>query len=145
MDVDLFTQTPAAAAGELARLGRRSGAAPAAPAVAAGDPQRPTAPGQAVLATWRALIDGSTLAVDEPALAGTARPALARVNAATAERLGLVEGQPATVRTLRGAITLPVALTDLPDGVVWLPGNSGDSRVRALLGAGHGDLVEVTA
>ena len=80
-----------------------------------------------------------------PALAGTARPAHVRTNAATAERLGLVEGAPATVRTTRGMITLPVALADLPDGVVWLPGNSGDSRVRALLGAGHGDLVEVTA
>ncbi|GAA3246345.1 NADH-quinone oxidoreductase subunit G [Pseudonocardia petroleophila] len=145
MDVDLFTQTPAAAGGELDRLGRRSGAAPAAPTAAPGEPKRPTSPGQAVLATWRQLIDRASLSVDEPALAGTARPALVRVNAATAERLGLTEGAPATVRTARGMITLPVALTDLPDGVVWLPGNSGDSRVRALLGAGHGDLVEVTA
>jgi NADH-quinone oxidoreductase subunit G len=82
--------------------------------------------------------------VDEPALAGTARPAYVRLNAATAERLGVTEGAPATVRTDRGAITLPVALADLPDGVVWLPGNSGDSRVRTVLGAGHGDLVGVT-
>ena len=36
-------------------------------------------------------------------------------------------------------------LADLPDGVVWLPAKSGDSRVRAVLGAGHGDLVGVTA
>jgi NADH-quinone oxidoreductase subunit G len=28
---------------------------------------------------------------------------------------------------------------------VWLPGNSGDSRVRTFLGVGHGDLVGVTA
>ena len=28
------------------------------------------------------------------------------------------------MRTERGAITLPLALADLPDGVVWLPGNS---------------------
>ena len=82
---------------------------------------------------------------DEPHLAGTARPALVRVNAATAARLGLTAGAPATVRTERGAITLPVALADLPDGVVWLPGNSGESRVRAVLGVGHGDLVGVTA
>ena len=47
---------------------------------------RPRTPGfgQAVLATWRQLIDESSLAVDEPHLAGTARPALVRVNAATA-------------------------------------------------------------
>ncbi len=83
-----------------------------------------------MLASWRQLIDACSLAVDEPALAGTARPPLVRTNAATAERLGLVEGEPATVRTERGAITLPLALADLPDGVVWLPGNSPGSRVR---------------
>ena len=35
-------------------------------------------------------------------------------------------------------------LTDLPDGVVWLPGNSGSSTVRRTLGAGHGAVVTVT-
>ncbi|GAA1286304.1 NADH-quinone oxidoreductase subunit G [Pseudonocardia aurantiaca] len=144
MDVDLFTQTPAAAAGELDRLGLRAGAAPAAPTVPAVEPLRPGF-GQAVLATWRQLVDDASLAVDEPALAGTARPAYVRINAATATVLGLTEGESATVRTASGAITLPVALADLPDGVVWLPGKSGDSRVRAVLGAGHGDLVGVTA
>ncbi|MHA6792607.1 NADH-quinone oxidoreductase subunit G [Pseudonocardia bannensis] len=144
MDSDLFTQTPAAAAGEFARLGGYGGAAPPGPGVAAGEARRP-AFAQAVLATWRQLVDESTLAVDEPALAGTARPAFVRMNAATAERLGVTEGRPAAVRTDRGAITLPVALADLPDGVVWLPANSAGSRVRATLGAGHGDVVGVTA
>jgi NADH-quinone oxidoreductase subunit G len=144
MDVDLFTQTPSAASGELARLGRWAGAAPSAPSVPAGAPLRPGF-GQAVLASWRQLIDGSTLTIDEPALAGTARPAYVRLNAATAGRLGVAEGGQATVRTDRGKITLTVAFVDLPDGVVWLPGNSGESRVRAVLGAGHGDLVGVTA
>jgi NADH-quinone oxidoreductase subunit G len=144
MDVDLFTQTPAAAAGEFGRLGYASLPVPAAPAEPAGPFPRPGY-GQAVLATWRQLIDDSTLAVDEPALAGTARPAYVRTNAATAERLGLTEGAPATVRTARGEVTLPLALADLPDGVVWLPGRSGDSHVRSRLGAGHGDLVGVTA
>jgi NADH-quinone oxidoreductase subunit G len=113
--------------------------------VAPGEPLRPAIAGQAVLATWRSLLDASTLAVGEDALAGTARPLFVRVNAATAERLGIVEGAPATVRTPQGAITLPVALADLPDGVVWLPANSGGSRVRPVLGVGHGDLVEVVA
>jgi NADH-quinone oxidoreductase subunit G len=144
MDVDLFTQTPAAAAGELARLGVHGGVAPSAPAVAPVEPLRP-AFGQAVLATWRQLLDDASLAVDEPALAGTARPAYLRCNLATAERLGLVVGAPATVHTERGAITLPLVIADLPDGVVWLPANSPGSHVRAALGAGHGDLVGVTA
>jgi NADH-quinone oxidoreductase subunit G len=143
MDADLFTQTPAAAAGELTRLGTAPRTA-AVPTVAASEQSIPGF-GQAVLATWRQLVDAASLSVDEPALAGTARTAVVRVNAATAERLGLVEGEPATVRTERGAITLPVALADLPDGVVWVPGNAENSRVRATLGAGHGDLVGVSA
>ena len=161
MDADLFTQTPAAAAGQLARLGGTVFTRPAdsassagfhppairsaaAPTVTASLPAVPSF-GQAVLATWRQLVDASTLSVDEPALAGTARAAVVRVNAATAERLGLTEGETATVRTERGAITLPVVLADLPDGVVWLPANAENSRVRASLGAGHGDLVGVSA
>ncbi|MDN5857344.1 MAG: NADH-quinone oxidoreductase subunit G [Pseudonocardia sp.] len=143
MDSDLFTQTPAAAAGDFARLGTVARTA-SRPTVAASKHAVPGF-GQAVLATWRQLIDAASLSVDEPALAGTARESRVRVNAATAERLGLVEGEPATVRTERGAITLPVAFADLPDGVVWLPGNAENSRVRATLGAGHGDLVGVTS
>jgi NADH-quinone oxidoreductase subunit G len=141
MDVDLFTQTPAAAAGELDRLGsHRPGTA--APSRAPGEARRPGY-GQAVLATSRQLVDDASLAIDEPALAGTARRPYVKVNAATAERLGLVEGDDAAVRTDRGTITLPVSLTDLPDGVVWLPTCSPGSHVRPTLGAGHGDLVGV--
>jgi NADH-quinone oxidoreductase subunit G len=144
MDVDLFTQTPAAAAAELERLGRHVGSAPG-PSVAPTEPLRPKVVGQAVLATWRQLLDESSLAVDEPALAGTARPAHLRCNPATAQRLGLTAGAPATVRTERGSITLPLVIADLPDGVVWLPANSPGSRVRSTLGVGHGDLVGVSA
>ena len=143
MDVDIFTQTPAAAAGELARLGAgaRTASAPEVPAAPVPRPDY----GQAVLATWRQLIDVGSLTIDEPALDGTARPARARTNAATAERLALVPGEPVTVRSEQGAITLPLELADLPDGVVWLPGNSPGSRVRSELGVGHGDLVGVQA
>ncbi|RZT88493.1 NADH dehydrogenase subunit G [Pseudonocardia sediminis] len=142
MDHDLFTQTPSAAWGELERLGGR-GPSGAAVSAAAGEPARP-AFGQAVLATSRQLIDDATLAEDEPALAGTARRAYARVNPATAERLGLAEGADAVVRSDRGALTLPVALADLPDGVVWVPTCSPGSHVRPTLGVGHGDLVGVS-
>ena len=82
--------------------------------------------------------------MDEPALAGTARRAYVRVNPATAERLGLAEGTDAVVRSDRGALTLPVALADLPDGVVWVPTCSPGSHVRPTLGVGHGDLVGVS-
>jgi NADH-quinone oxidoreductase subunit G len=155
MDIDLFTQTSAAAAAELARVGLVGAARPSTPiaangraangGTANGHTAATPADGQAVLATWRQLLDISSLAVDEPHLAGTARAPEARVNPATAARLGLTEGGAAVVATEHGAISLPVQLADLPDGVVWLPANSPGSRVRATLGAGHGDLVTVTA
>jgi NADH-quinone oxidoreductase subunit G len=141
MDVDLFTQTPKAAAGDLAKLPTvlRKAALPVAVAAAAAS----VGEGQAVLATWRQLLDNGSLQSDEPHLAGTQRPAVVRLNAETATRLG-VNGT-ATVKTEHGSITLPVEHADLPDGVVWLPANSGPSKVRRVLRAGHGDVVSVTA
>lgn len=153
MDVDLFVQTPAAAAAQLAALGGgpvsgESGHGRSehsrAPSPGEGHLEGHPSEGQAVLASWRQLIDESSLAVDEPHLAGTAREPRLLVNAHTAAGFGLTEGEPGTVATDRGAITLPVAFADLPDGVVWVPGRSPGSRVRATLGAGHGALVTVT-
>src|SRR6185369_10204913 len=90
------------------------------------------------------MLDNGRLQDGEPNLAGTARPAVARLSAETAAELGATDGTEVTVRTERGAITLPLAVADLPDGVVWLPGNSGSSTVRRTLGAGHGAVVTVT-
>jgi len=136
MDVDLFTQTPVAAAGELARLGTvpRSRAAPTVAAAVA----RVAGAGQAVLATWRQLLDDGALQASEDALAGTRRPMLARMSAATAERLGVSDGQTVALATENGAITVAVALADVVEGVVWVPGGCG-------LDAAHGDLVTVAA
>ncbi|WP_020668550.1 NADH-quinone oxidoreductase subunit G [Amycolatopsis nigrescens] len=138
MDTDLFTQSPQAAAGELARLlNAGTGRSPfnAAKVATAASPGE----GQAVLATWRQLLDDGSLQDEEPHLAGTARPAVARLSEKTANGHRSV-----TVSTERGAITLPVEVTDLPDGVVWLPGNSAGSNIRVALGAGHGSLVSLT-
>jgi NADH-quinone oxidoreductase subunit G len=146
MDVDIFTQTPAAAGAELRRIGPATGASRSGPSARAERRERPApGAGQAVLATWRQLLGESSLLVDEPHLAGTARPAETRVNAATAERLGLTEGEIAVVSTGLGSVSLPVRLADLPDGVVWIPAHAPGSRVGRTLGAGHGELVTVTA
>lgn len=144
MDVDLFTQTPGAAAGELARLGRWAGQRPAGPQRTA--PAPPQVGGdQVLLATWRQLLDNGSLQEGEPNLAGTARRAVARLSAATAAEVGVAFGKPVTVATKRGSITLPTEQAELPDGVVWLPGNSGPSTVRRSLAAGHGSIVRLTA
>jgi NADH-quinone oxidoreductase subunit G len=97
-----------------------------------------------VLASWRQLLDNGSLQDGEPNLAGTARPAVARLNAGTAAALGVTDGGAVRVGTERGAVTLPAEVADLPDGVVWLPGNSGPATLRRSLAAGHGAVVTVT-
>jgi NADH-quinone oxidoreductase subunit G len=143
MDADLFTQTPAAAAADLARLGSHTGARVPGPGVPAPVPPRPGA-GQVVLATWRRLLDNGSLQDGEPYLAGTARPVTALLSPATASDLGVRPGDTVTVATERGAVSVPAASADLPEGVVWLPGNSGPATVRRSLGVGHGAIVTVT-
>ena len=57
----------------------------------------------------------------------------------------MADGDPVTVATERGAITLPALLTDMVEGVVWVPTNSPGSKLRRTLGAVEGALVEVSA
>jgi NADH-quinone oxidoreductase subunit G len=38
-------------------------------------------------------------------------------------------------------VTVPLEVTDMAEGVVWLPTNSPGAAVRADLGAGHGSRV----
>jgi NADH-quinone oxidoreductase subunit G len=105
-------------------------------------PERP-GPGRALLATWHNLLDAGRLQDGEPNLAGTAPASVARMSAATAAEAGTSDGDKVTVATSRGAITLPVEITDMPDRVVWLPANSAGSAVRRQLAAGHGSLVSI--
>ncbi len=80
----------------------------------------------------------------EPHLAGTAHRAVARLSAPTAAEIGAGDGDPVTVSTTRGALTLPLVVTDLPDHVVWLPTNSAQCAVRATLGADSGAVVSIS-
>jgi NADH-quinone oxidoreductase subunit G len=113
---------------------------PSAPSVA---PAAPPAPerGQALLATWPELIDAGRMQDGDEHLAGTAKPARALLNAATAAEVGVVDGGTVSVATDRGTLVLPVVIEALPDRVVWLPTNARDCAVRATLGAGSGDMV----
>jgi NADH-quinone oxidoreductase subunit G len=141
MDVHLGLPNAAAARAELAALGAWKGARPAAPAVLSAPSVTTASAADVRLATWAQLIDAGRLQDGEPYLAGTARPVVARVSAATAAAAGLADGDKVTVATATGAVTVPLDVTDMADGVVWLPTNSSGSAVRADLGAGHGTRV----
>ena len=81
----------------------------------------------------------------EPHLAGTARPAVARLSPATAAEIGAADGDLVTVGTTRGAITLPLEITDMPDRVVWLPLNSLGSQVTPTLRRRSARVVDIAA
>ncbi len=102
-------------------------------------------PGQAVLSTWRMLLDAGRMQDGEPHLAGTARVPVARLSAATAAEIGAAEGEPMTVSSDRGAVTLPLVVTEMPDRVVWLPLRSVGSEVNAELRVGNGAVVSIAA
>jgi NADH-quinone oxidoreductase subunit G len=146
MGADLRLPTPEAARAELAALGV---ARP--PVEGAGlDVQPPPGPAPvegetAVLASWRQLLDVGTLQRDEPELSGTARPPVARLGAEAAQRLRLTDGDRLTVSGATGSISLPVRITPMPDGVVWLPMRSPGSEIRTDLGTGPGGVVRLSA
>ena len=136
MDVHLGLPDAAAARRELTMLTQSAALSPATSrsartrAAGAGRRLSPGASGsgQALLATWHNLLDAGRMQDGEPNLAGTARPAVARMSAATAAEAGTADGGKVTVATGHGAITVPVEIADMPDRVVWLPTNSAGSR-----------------
>ncbi len=129
---------------ELVGLGRWQGPREALPARSAPRKPRVTA-GKAILASWRQLLDLGKSQQGEPALAGTARPALVRLSAVTAAGIGAGEGDLVAVSGPRGDVTLPLAITEMADGVVWVPGNSAGSQITLTLGAEPGQLVGISA
>jgi NADH-quinone oxidoreductase subunit G len=159
MDVHLGLPDAAAARAELAGLGTWRGARPEPPMVTEAWPAAPPARHfagagelEVRLATWRQLLDSGRMQDGVPALAGTARPVVARMSAATAAEAGLADGDKVTVATDRGAVTVPVEIVPTADHVVWLPaaglpqgdpfpGQEVGSTIRAVLGAGHGATV----
>jgi NADH-quinone oxidoreductase subunit G len=76
------------------------------------------------LATWKLLIDDGRMLDGEDYLKATARTPVVLVSAGTLAELGLTPGQEVSVTAARGSTRLPVAVADLPDGVVWAPSTS---------------------
>lgn len=143
MGVDIRCADIATIRADLERLGPWRGLRPPSPDVAV-PPHRPTAEtGRAVLATWRMLLDDGRLQDGEPHLAGTARTPVVRMSAATAAGIGAADDSPVEVSTTCAAIVLPLQITEMVDGVVWVPMNSPSASVTADLRAQAGDVVTI--
>ena len=140
--VSLGTRTVGAVRAEIDQLGAWDGERAGAPVVPASEPPA-VAPGTAVLAGWRLLLDAGRGQDGERFLAGTAKRPVARLSATTAAAADLFDGDVVRVSTDRGSIELPVVVTDMVEHVVWLPLGSQGSRVHRDLGVTPGTLVRI--
>jgi len=131
---------------ELADIGPWEGARETPGPVRATALPQPMA-GEAVLASWRLLLDAGRLQDGEAFLAGTAHTAQVRLSEVTASEIGAAEGESVTIRSLsesiQGSITLPLRITEMPDRVVWVPMRSVGSEVHQQLGPALGQVVRI--
>jgi NADH-quinone oxidoreductase subunit G len=131
-----------AAAREFNQLGKWDGArvafAPVTPVAA-----KTIDTNDALLTSWRRLLDMGTLQKGEDNLAGTRRPTVAVISAKRATSLGVTSGDQVRVSNSHGSITIPALVEDIHDDAVWLPRNSFASQTLVSLNAAHGDVVTV--
>ncbi len=139
MDSPLGFRTIADARAAMTELGPWDGARAEAPKRAGA---KASTKGKVVLDTWRQLIDDGRGQDGQDLYKATGRPAVLRASAATLGAFDVDPGKKATIATDAGKATFIAEVADLPDGVVWVPTNSGVS-LRAALGAGFGDHVEL--
>jgi NADH-quinone oxidoreductase subunit G len=99
---------------------------------------------QLLLSTFSQLIDDGAMQKGEPHLAGTRRAPVAKINAQTANKFNLQDGDVVTIANAVGAITLSVEIAQVADSVVWLPTNSSPSAVREKLHAQDGTVVTLS-
>lgn len=142
MGVDLGLSSADSAAKEFATIGAWDGArAPFTP-VSAPAPIK-VGGTDAILTSWRRLLDLGTLQKGEENLAGTARQTVAVVSPARAQSLGVVDGDNVRIANSRGSVVLPVLVENIHDDAVWAPRNSRGSQLLATLDAAHGEVVTV--
>ena len=142
MNVSLNLGTVTAAIKEIASLGKWDGArasfnkvnASAQPALKAD---------QALITSWRRLLDLGTLQQGEENLAGTSRRTVAVISPKRAAAMGVVDGDQLKISTDAGSVTLLALVENIHDDAVWAPRNSRGSQLLVNLGVAHGAVVTV--
>ena len=97
----------------------------------------------ALLSSWRRLLDMGSLQKGEDNLAGTRRPTVAVISPKRAASIGVATGQQVRVSNAHGSITIPALVEDIHEDAVWIPRNSFASQALVALDAVHGDVVMV--
>jgi NADH-quinone oxidoreductase subunit G len=123
MGIDLGFKTVEQARTEMSELGAWDGPRATLPGGPAGSPS-PAAPvplGSVRVATWKMLIDDGRMLDGEENLRATGRTPVALVSHDTLATLRLTPGEPVTLTGVGGSVDHPVAVADLPDGIVWVP------------------------
>jgi len=134
--------TVANAAKEIASIGNWDGTTVATPNVSAASAHSVTGD-QAVLTSWRRLLDLGTLQKGEENLAGTARRTVAVISPKRAAALGAVDGDLLRISNDNGWVMLAALVENIHDDAVWAPRNSAGSQLLANLGVAHNSVVTV--
>jgi NADH-quinone oxidoreductase subunit G len=142
MGISLNLGTVTAAIKEIASIGKWDGArvemntvkSSAQPALNAD---------QALITSWRRLLDLGTLQQGEENLAGTARRTVAVISPKRAQVMGVVDGDQLKISTTQGSVTLSALVENIHDDAVWAPRNSRGSQLLVNLGVAHGAIVTV--
>ena len=134
--------TVANAAKEIASIGNWDGTTVATPNVSAASAHSVSGD-QAVLTSWRRLLDLGTLQKGEENLAGTARRTVAVISPKRADALGAVDGDLLRISNGNGWVMLAALVENIHDDAVWAPRNSAGSQLLANLGVAHNSVVTV--
>ncbi len=134
--------TVANAAKEIASIGNWDGTSVATPNVSAASAHSVSGD-QAVLTSWRRLLDLGTLQKGEENLAGTARRTVAVISPKRAAALGVVDGELLRISNDNGWVMLAALVENIHDDAVWAPRNSAGSQLLANLGVAHNSVVTV--
>ena len=98
---------------------------------------------EAILTSWRNLLDKGSLQDGEENLAGTARDSVVVISKNRANSLGIKDKELVRVSNNYGAVTLPCLVEDIEDSSVWLPRNSVNSQLIRNLGVVGNSIVKV--
>ena len=142
MGESIMLGTVTQAAREISSLGKWDGARANFTVVSATGANKVSG-NEALLTSWRRLLDLGTLQKGEANLAGTARKSVAVISPKRAESIGVKDGDILRVSNSHGSITLPALVEDIHDDAVWVPRNSFGTQTLISLNAVHGDVVSV--